>query len=46
MNSSFFPQSESAGFAASIDVMVAGEDGPEMLESINKNPADESPSVS
>lgn len=37
-------KSESAGIAASIDAMAAGEEGPEMLESMSKNPSDDSQS--
>ncbi|XP_042286191.1 kinesin family member 4 [Thunnus maccoyii] len=37
-------KNESAGIAASIDAMAAGEDEPELSENGNKNAADESPS--
>lgn len=40
-----FSQNESAGIAASIDAMAAGEDVPEMASNGSKNAADDSPSV-
>lgn len=40
-----FLKNESAGIAASIDAMAAGEDGPELSGNGSKNAADESPSV-
>lgn len=40
-----FFKNESAGIAASIDAMAAGEDGPEISGNGSKNAADESPSV-
>ncbi len=42
---SFFSKNESAGIAASIDAMAAGEDGPEGSGNGSKNSADNSPSV-
>lgn len=41
----FFSKNESAGIAASIDAMTAGEDGPEVPRNGSKIAADGSPSV-